>query len=150
MCLYINLKFHLKDIFAQPISNKKDILVYKILDVGNGYKGTYFRTPYTNFPITFKRGKSILYGNEHKKNNISVDCLTVSVGAIHSLIYKYEFSLSCGKVFYAIIPSETKHFVGMDHDIASSKLIIFKNIFYYWKYCLFHGFPIKAEELYGG
>lgn len=121
MCLYIHTD-------SKKQIAKKDILVYKVLDIDN--ENHYF-TPYRNYPIRFV-GKRFKYESEigepvvdygmFNKSYIEEGIHTYTKPTTH---YTCLFKTTC---CYAVIPKGSKYYISCNgEECVSNCLIIFKD-----------------------
>lgn len=123
MCLIIN-QVNYPDL--KPATAKNDIFVYKLLSHVND---TY-RTPYMNYPIHFRLGKSIV------KSKLLIT--PISHGAYYTVtegIYAYlkqnyllRFRYPDEYIFKAVIPKGAHYFIGDKNIVVADKMIIFDEI----------------------
>lgn len=139
MCLIVSIEHH-PDL--KPKTAKTDLRVYKIL---TQVSGCWF-TPYQSVRLKFNlqnkiRYKSTIDAPLSHSSGLSY-CARISRG-IHSF-YSYVFAINekrwCGPgtVFYAVIPKGSKYYIGVEGDIVSSQLIIFRNKETFEKYSSKH------------
>lgn len=128
MCLYISKWHHGSN--PKPKTAKKDIHVYKVLyDLDNEYYTPFRRALvefHSNIAISTASRLTIL----RRSLNIefsSVDIVTEGIHAYRTILRAKSIS-NCmgGYIYHAIIPKGTKYYVGIDKNIVSEKLIIFK------------------------
>lgn len=127
MCLTINENFHKGKInLNKPIVIDVDILVWKCLDVFNGYS-----TPFMKKKIKFVNN----IATQHYGRFTWGSCdKTMIAHGIHSYWSECESNNTADsfskrwntKNFCAVIPKGSKIFVGRCGDIVSDKLFIFK------------------------
>ena len=158
MCLTIDKIIHSHNINTENISTlcgnpfcevfpliaKKDVLVYKVLELPTEEYVFYnekhaWLTPFRHLPVIFKDGIDKIESNlVVVKKDKTCDTIThfslnnyiVNIG-IHS--YTNEREVKCydpynRKIFKAVIPKGTPFYVGTNGDIVSKELIIYE----YW------------------
>ena len=127
MCLITSKFIHKKNKngWVKCLVAKEDILVYKCLDcVDNEYC-----TPYQYMPITFNKGKYVY-------KEVIMDTVTISgidVG-IHSFGTRDAALATCKQfhaqsgtsMHYAIIPKGSNFYIGIDEDVVSNNLIVYR------------------------
>lgn len=107
---------------------ERPILVYKILiDYGFFTK----ITPFMDFKIKFKLGRSQEYVSNLGKSVYKYNSETIIKEGLHAMYNKtiakiVSDRLGRAKVYYAVIPKGAKYYVGKDHDIVSDRQIIFR------------------------
>jgi len=105
--------------------------VYKCLD----YKDGVYCTPYQYMPITFTKGKYV-YGEALMDENAYCGrerCAGINVG-IHAFgtkaaaisTSKYFHRNSGTSMHYAVIPKGSNFYIGIDNDIVSNNLIVYR------------------------
>ena len=135
MCLFVNSGFHkVKNNKPIALVAKQSILVYKVLEV----EGKHYHTPFEYMAINFDDEYGMFF---YKTTRFSIDVHNkytyfVSKG-IHSYIDFDEANYtnarmkhlyySNANIHYAIIPKGSKIYIGLDGDIVSSNLVVFKN-----------------------
>ena len=125
MCLIKSL-IH-KNNWHKPFIAKNNIIVYKALDTKDD-GNMHICTPYMNFPIIFDNGKCVM---KEPRMDIYGDLVE---NGIHSYTTEQRCKETCDdffqctgtRRFWAVIPKGSEFFVGIDDDIVSNKLIIFK------------------------
>ena len=133
MCLIVSKFYHKKDNnrMAKCLVAQEDILVYKCLDCEDGE----YWTPFQYMSIAFTKGK---YVYDEANMDESVYCgkgssSSVSVG-IHSFGTKGAALLTCRDFYtmngtsmhYAIIPKGSNFYIGIDEDVVSNNLIVYR------------------------
>ena len=124
MCLLINTDLHKNN---KPFVADKNIVVYKFLKYDMGC----FYTPFQYFIVNFDKNGMFFYDNtEMEISNKKV------YRGIHSYIKETYIPFFYGQadvlgyqeaLFYAIIPAGSHYYIGVDNDIVSDNLIIFKH-----------------------
>lgn len=137
MCLKINT-VHL-DCFEgryKSFTARTDLEVIKVL---NEYSYGFY-TPYMNKQISFKDGKSLMKAGGNGAHLTKRKSYSVNQG-IHSY---YDYNKSGDKSYFeyynckkhkSVIPKGTNYFVGIDGDVVSEKLLVFKTDEDFFKYC---------------
>ena len=126
MCL-IKSTIHIKD-YSKPFVAEKDIIVYKALDHRDSSTGKKtLRTPYQYCPISFTDGKCVMDGDLEctYDKNVSIGFHTFTSEGLISLVCEMFTATKMTK-HWAIIPKGSKYFIGIEDEIVSNKLIIFK------------------------
>ena len=126
MCL-TKSTIHRKN-YSKPFVAEKDIIVYKALDHRDSLtRKKTLCTPFRYHPISFTDGKCVMAGNLECENKICVNI------GFHSYVNEKEVKRVCEGFpetkmtkHWAIIPKDSKYFLGEDGYIVSNKLIIFK------------------------
>lgn len=134
MCLIISKYIHPKSgKFGQIncLVAQEDILVYKCLDCTDGE----YCTPYREMPITFNKGKYAYKKVGMREHFYCGSGETTSVDfGIHSFGTKGAAIETC-KMFhvqsgtsmhYAIIPKGSNFYIGIDEDVVSNNLIVYR------------------------
>ena len=122
---------------SKKLVAETDLLVYKCIDYDKD-TDTYC-TPFQYLPIVFKDGVTVIEGGnmaltiEKVKNaatNKYVDGINYGV---HAYTTKKEavdtaslFPASGTEVYYAIIPKDCPYYIGLNFDIVTTKLIVFR------------------------
>lgn len=133
MCLIISKFYHKKDKNhrLKCLVAQEDILVYKCLDCEDGE----YCTPFQYMPIVFTKGK---YVYDEANMDESVYCqkgASAGVGVgIHAygtkaiaLVTCRDFHSSNGtSMHYAIIPKGSNFYIGIDEDVVSNNLIVYR------------------------
>lgn len=111
---------------------ERPILVYKILED----KGFFTKlTPFMNFKIKFKHGRSQQYVSKLGKSVYENGSIVEIGEGLHAMYNKtmakiISNNLVCREiktnVYYAVIPKGAKYYVGVNHDIVSDRQIIFR------------------------
>lgn len=134
MCLITSNFYHKKDKNnnVKCLVAQEDILVYKCLDCVAA--GLYF-TPFQNMPIKFKKGKYV-YDESYMAE--SACCGEATSTTIYLGIHAYgtkaaaiatseQFHRSSGtSMYYALIPKGSNFYIGLDEDIVSNNLIVYR------------------------
>lgn len=111
-----------------PFIAKNNIVVYKALDTKTFDGVKNICTPYVYLPIVFFEGKCVM-------NETSMDIYGKFIDrGIHAYTTEKRCKITCNmfhdetgtRKFWAVIPKDSKFFVGNDDDIVSDNLIIFK------------------------
>ena len=130
---------------TKKLTAKTDLLVYKCLDT----EGGSYCTPFRYHPIFFDRGVCHLEGGDNalaiEKEWIGYKWIKVINFGVHAYYKKREADYTasqfpgCGtKTFYAIIPKGSKYYLGLDFDVVSTEMIIFRSQRSYGKYAKEH------------
>ena len=134
MCLIISKYIHPK---SGPYGKvnclvaQEDIVVYKCLDCVDGE----YCTTYREMPITFNKGKYVYKEvdmSEHfycgKIGSASVDVGIHSFGTKGAALATCkEFHVQCGtSMHYAVIPKGSNFYIGIDEDVVSNNLIVYR------------------------
>lgn len=133
MCLIVSKFYHKKDKnhSIKCLVAQEDILVYKCLDCGDGE----YWTPYQYMDITFTKGKYVYNEVNMDKSVYCGGGETTSVNfGIHSYGTKNaalatcrEFHRSDGtSMHYAVIPKGSNFYIGIDEDVVSNNLIVYR------------------------
>ena len=127
MCLEKSI-IHNKNL-DKPFIAKNNIVVYKALDtkIYDLTKSIY--TPYMHLHIVFFEGKCVMF-----EPNMEISSLKFIDKGLHAYTTEERCKKTCRlfhyetgtKKFWAVIPKESKFFVGNEDDIVSDNLIIFK------------------------
>lgn len=128
MCLITNQ--------SKPFIASHDIKCYKMLE---HCTITMYKTPYMRSTILFKDGVCI-----QQCDKFRIICSKDDINkwyhifeGIHSVTSDFScYTDYCSKI--AIIPKGTEFYTGINDDLVSLKLIIFKNKFRYYMYKIFH------------
>lgn len=126
MCLTIS-NIH-KENNNKPFIAEKDMIVFKALDHYDLFKGKKtICTPYQFYPISFTDGKCVMKSDLNK-----IDSRFVDIG-IHSYRKEEKAEISCLAYtetkmtkHWAIIPKGSKYYIGVDNDVVSNNLIVFR------------------------
>jgi len=127
MCLRIS-NIH-KEKNNKPFIAKKDIIVFKALDHYDLFNGKKtICTPYQFYPIDFIDGKCVMKSDLYTES----DSRFVNIG-VHSFTKEEKAEKTCAGFpetkmtkHWAIIPKGSKYYIGVDNDIVSNNLIIFR------------------------
>ena len=133
MCLVISKFYHKKDKKhnVKCLVAQEDILVYKCLDCEDGE----YCTPFQYMPIVFTKGK---YVYDEANMDESVYCEAGSFADIAVGIHAYgtkdaafatcrDFYGSNGtSMHYAVIPKGSNFYIGIDEDVVSNNLIVYR------------------------
>lgn len=134
MCLIISKYIHpkrgpygkIKCLVAQ-----EDILVYKCLDCEDGE----YCTPYRYMPITFNKGKYVYKEVDMSEYFCCGRGETTSVDfGIHAYGTKNAALATCREfhahngtsMHYAVIPKGSNFYIGIDEDVVSNNLIVYR------------------------
>lgn len=118
MCLYIDHRKNKGHFIHCPTVAVKPIIVYKFISIRNNFLYAPFRY------YCYGSYQSSLSIKEPRLAKYAIN--SVSIG-IHSYI-KRIIPYPCTSLYYCIIPLGAKYYVGIDNDIVSDKLIIFKDL----------------------
>ena len=143
MCLNVSEKVHpykkCRDggYRAKCLSLPYPIVVHKLLERDFGRS---FYTPFQYLRVNFEDGKAELTLNDFWEIAVTTEPFSTKISVktgFHSY-YKHEVAaVYCDymrrqgwptKIFPAIIPANTKFFVGTEGDIVSEKLVIYENV----------------------
>lgn len=133
MCLITSEFYHKKDKNhnVKCLIAQEDILVYKCLDCKDGH----YCTPFQYMRIKFKKGKYVY--NEANMYE-SVCCGKATSTTIYLGIHAYgtkAAAIATSKSFhydsgtsmhYAVIPKGSNFYIGIDEDIVSNNLIVYR------------------------
>ena len=128
MCLLTSTIYHKKDEnnVIKCFVAQEDILVYKCLDCDYGQ----YSTPFRYMPIVFTKGKyvynevnmyEIAYCGKYSGAAINVGIHTYSTKAV-AMVSKFHYS----KLHYAVIPKGSNFYIGIDGDVVSNNLIVYR------------------------
>lgn len=133
MCLITSEFYHKKDKNhnVKCLIAQEDILVYKCLDCIDGE----YCTPFQYMPIMFTKGKYVYNKTdmqdtqecEWKGESIGVGIhayITMSIAISLSRAYHINYGTS---MHYAVIPKGSKFYIGIDEDIVSNNLIVYRD-----------------------
>ena len=128
MCLDKS-NIHMND-WAKPFIAKNNIVVYKALDTKTLDGTKCICTPYMYLPIVFFEGKCVMH-----EPSMEIVLEKYILKGIHTFTTEERCKKTCDmfhdetgtKKFWAVIPKDSKYFVGEDDDIVSDNLIIFKS-----------------------
>lgn len=140
MCLTVNTRIHKKNGYKYiPFIAETDLMVYKCID-HNSNTGEYY-TPFQYCTIKFKNGMCKMQSSLEYTKNISF--------GIHGLYSEKTanrmstcFTDSNTTKHWAIIPKGSEFFIGVDADIVSNNLLVFKTREDYRKYRKEHNVKI--------
>lgn len=118
----------LTPIHSKPFIAEEDIFCTKCLIK----ESNCLYTPYQKASIKFNNGIYIQLAYR-----FSFDTSGDIHQGIHSY-YRHDIFYNKLIVYPCIIPKGTQYYIGSNNDLVSLKLIIFKNIFRYWVYKIFH------------
>lgn len=133
MCLVTSKFYHKKDKNhnVKCLVAKEDILVYKCLDC----VGRLYYTPFQHMPIVFTKGKYVY--NKECMDEYTY-CGKASSVAIRVGIHAYGtknvalatcrgYHIICGtSMHYAVIPKGSNFYIGIDEDVVSNNLIVYR------------------------
>lgn len=117
---------------------KTDLLVFKCLDYKDG--GNYC-TPFQYLPIKFgedrkcviKSGDNALTIEKEWDDNVRGIIDVINIG-VHAYTKKEEaeytasqFPLCGTKTFYAVIPKGCPYYIGLNFDVVTTELIVFRS-----------------------
>lgn len=130
---------------TKKLTAKTDLLVFKCLDVD----GSRYCTPFRYYPIFFDGGVCRLNNVDKtltlEKELCDGTLINVINFGVHAFYKKREADWtasqfpSCGtKTFYAVIPKGCKYYLGINFDIVSTEMIIFRSKRAYDKYAKEH------------
>ena len=134
MCLITSNFYHKKDKSncVKCLVAQEDILVYKCLDYENGE----YCTPYQYMTIAFTKGKYVYkeiymakygycgYKDASAEINVGIHSYGTRAAAIATSKY---FHLDNGtSMHYAIIPKGSNFYIGIDEDVVSNNLIVYR------------------------
>lgn len=138
MCLSINNTFHKKE---KSLVAEQNILVYKVLEryVGKEYNNKY-HTPYQGKRINFNpndgmyfykntRIKKELFGSDGRKQKLitnGIHSFTDKQVAVNEVVMYSNNSTYRQSMHYAIIPKGSNFYIGIDGDIVSTNLVVFR------------------------
>lgn len=133
MCLITSKFYHKKDKDnnVKCLVAQEDILVYKCLDCKYGL----YCTPFQYMPIVFTKGKYVY--NEVDMDEIAYCGKDVGAGisvGIHAygtkdaaIVTSKSFHREDGtSMYYAVIPKGSNFYIGIDEDIVSNNLIVYR------------------------
>ena len=128
MCLVVGTK---------KLVAKTDLLVFKCLDYDK--KSRTYCTPFQYMPVTFNKGMKVIgsdgraltiqkeyqerYGGKVKVINYGVHAYTTRNEAEWTAS---QFPNSGTKMHYAVIPKGCPYYIGLQFDIVTTELIVFK------------------------
>ena len=133
MCLITSKFYHKRDKNhnVKCLVAQEDILVYKCLDCTDGW----YCTPFQYMPIVFTKGKYV-YNKECMDEYVycgKASSVVIRVG-IHAYGTK-DAAMATSKSFhssngtsmhYAIIPKGSNFYIGIDEDVVSNNLIVYR------------------------
>lgn len=135
MCLIVSKFFHRKDNNhrVKCFVAQEDILVYKCLDCEDGE----YCTPFQYMPIAFTKGKYV-YDEANMDESVYCGYRGYGVSSISVGIHAYgtkgaafavckDFHVQNGtSMHYAVIPKGSNFYIGIDEDVVSNNLIVYR------------------------
>ena len=130
---------------SKKLVAETDLLVYKCIDYDKD-TDTYC-TPFQYLPIVFKDGVTVIEGGDNAlaiervwSNQLNKMTTVINFG-VHAYTTKKEavdtanlFPASGTEVYYAIIPKGCPYYLGLNFDIVTTKLIVFRTKMNFNKY----------------
>lgn len=150
MCLIICTNKHKRDETGHyiPFVAEKDIHVYKQLSQPYLDEKKYY-TLYRFSPVNFKKGICELSSKNFSYKGSDAYCCVYH--GIHARRTKTMGGIPFRCLHHAIIPKGTQYFLGRMNDVVALKLIVFKDVTDYKKYCKENNTsPKDISRLYTG